>query len=246
MTSRLALCVALIGVVCALSVSGAAVCGNAKVESPETCDDGNRANLDGCSSACRIETGYTCKIVRSRSCCSRCGDGRVGGTERCDDGNTITTDGCNRCLISPGFYCYTCNGKSICNRKSVNVKCLATNNFGYAVQALGTLSVQSEAAGGVLNVAGPLAITFKNYAISPDGVTPILSFLNLAVKGQIFSGGASVYYAQLTPNQLGTTVNTLQLFFYQSFYSNIATNGGNTMWQTSCETSVVDFVAPQC
>lgn len=32
-----------------------AVCGNRRLESPETCDDGNTTDGDGCSSSCRIE-----------------------------------------------------------------------------------------------------------------------------------------------------------------------------------------------
>ena len=37
-----------------------AVCGNGKIESPETCDDGNTVSGDGCSSACQVEQGSAC------------------------------------------------------------------------------------------------------------------------------------------------------------------------------------------
>ena len=37
-----------------------AVCGNGAIQSPETCDDGNTANSDGCSNACVVETDYRC------------------------------------------------------------------------------------------------------------------------------------------------------------------------------------------
>ena len=43
-----------------------AVCGNGRIEPPETCDDGNTVTGDGCSN-CRIEPGYTC--VREPSFC---------------------------------------------------------------------------------------------------------------------------------------------------------------------------------
>ncbi|MCH7925837.1 MAG: hypothetical protein IIC51_09920, partial [Planctomycetes bacterium] len=41
-------------------LNGAAICGNGNVEPGETCDDGNNANGDGCSSACLVEPGFTC------------------------------------------------------------------------------------------------------------------------------------------------------------------------------------------
>src|SRR6185295_14700011 len=49
---------------------------------PETCDDGNTASGDGCSSTCMTEP-------------ARCGDGRINGTEQCDDGDTTNLDGCD-------------------------------------------------------------------------------------------------------------------------------------------------------
>ncbi len=36
------------------------VCGNGRVEAPETCDDGNRVDGDGCTRGCRLETAETC------------------------------------------------------------------------------------------------------------------------------------------------------------------------------------------
>lgn len=35
-------------------------CGNGVIESPETCDDGNAASGDGCSSTCVVEPNYSC------------------------------------------------------------------------------------------------------------------------------------------------------------------------------------------
>lgn len=47
------------------------VCGNGAVEVTESCDDGNRADCDGCSARCRVET---------------CGDGVIQCGEECDAG----------------------------------------------------------------------------------------------------------------------------------------------------------------
>lgn len=37
-----------------------AICANGMVETPETCDDGNSTNGDGCSQLCFVETGWEC------------------------------------------------------------------------------------------------------------------------------------------------------------------------------------------
>ncbi|MEW5850012.1 MAG: DUF4215 domain-containing protein [Myxococcota bacterium] len=63
-------------------------CGDVVVQSArgEQCDDGNRANGDGCDRACRVEA---------------CGNGvlQPENGEECDDGNTVEDDGCtSRCL----------------------------------------------------------------------------------------------------------------------------------------------------
>eukprot|EP00960_Hanusia_phi_P050786 760421-Hanusia_phi.AAC.2 len=42
------------------STPSPAICGDGKVEYPETCDDGNVHNFDGCSSVCTIEAGWNC------------------------------------------------------------------------------------------------------------------------------------------------------------------------------------------
>ena len=36
------------------------LCGNAVVNSGESCDDGNSNEFDGCSSTCQVESGYAC------------------------------------------------------------------------------------------------------------------------------------------------------------------------------------------
>lgn len=69
----------------ALACSGdstpVAVCGDRRIDTGETCDDGNTANGDGCSSICLVEG-------------PSCGNGRLESGERCDDGNLVGGDGC--------------------------------------------------------------------------------------------------------------------------------------------------------
>ena len=73
----------------------------------ETCDDGNNATGDGCSSVCLIEDGYICPTL-GQLCVSVCGDSKVRGNETCDDGNNATGDGCNSsCLKEVGYDCPT-------------------------------------------------------------------------------------------------------------------------------------------
>lgn len=67
-------------------------CGNGRIEPPETCDDGNLQNGDGCDSNCQIEapTPY-------------CGDGNVDAGEECDPPDGITCDAnCQNITLPPG------------------------------------------------------------------------------------------------------------------------------------------------
>lgn len=82
-------------------------CGNGAVDTNETCDDGDAISLDGCSSTCQIETGYTCSGTPS-SCTLLCGNGAINAGEGCDDGNNVSSDGCSSlCVVETG---YTCTG----------------------------------------------------------------------------------------------------------------------------------------
>ena len=60
-------------------------CGNGRVDSGETCDDGNILSGDGCSPSCGNEA---------------CGNGLVEPGERCDDGNTTNGDNCSADCLS--------------------------------------------------------------------------------------------------------------------------------------------------
>ena len=65
--------------------------------SSKECDDNNTKGGDGCSSACKIETGYHCDIVGTLSNCveGRCNNGIRDAGEECDDGNALPNDGCS-------------------------------------------------------------------------------------------------------------------------------------------------------
>jgi len=66
------------------------ICGDARIEEGESCDDGElNASVGHCSARCDGP-----HLV--------CGDGRIDGPEQCDDGNTASGDGCDTtCLSEP-------------------------------------------------------------------------------------------------------------------------------------------------
>ncbi|MEM9862204.1 MAG: DUF4215 domain-containing protein [Myxococcota bacterium] len=81
-------------------------CGDGTIEGPETCEDGNTDNGDGCSEFCVIEAGFLCEIVDDVSVCApSCGDGVLNGADECDDMNDVDGDGCTACVIDDGFLC---------------------------------------------------------------------------------------------------------------------------------------------
>ncbi len=88
-------------------------CGDGLIDGQENCEDGNAASGDGCSSACQVETGWSCSGDPS-VCTEICGDGLVVGSEQCDDGGTASGDGCDAsCNVETG---YSCTGQpSACN-----------------------------------------------------------------------------------------------------------------------------------
>ncbi len=104
-----------LAVVADLSLRGASMlfgsqlslCRNGVVDPREQCDDGNLNNHDGCSTGCKILTGWSC--MGSPSVChQRCGNSTVNPEfgEQCDDQNTDDGDGCSRvCTIEKGWTC---------------------------------------------------------------------------------------------------------------------------------------------
>lgn len=89
--------------------TGPAVCGNGKLESNESCDDGNAVSGDGCSSTCQIEPQYTCPQPGQLCHLTQyCGDGILNGQELCDDGNLKPGDCCDgNCHLEPNCTCVT-------------------------------------------------------------------------------------------------------------------------------------------
>ncbi len=101
-------------------------CGDGVLQSNEGCDDGNRTNGDGCSSACQpegtnpvcgnsmVEAGETCDDGNttpgdgcSATCQTEgttpvCGNGVVEAGEQCDDNNTTSGDGCSSTCQNEG------------------------------------------------------------------------------------------------------------------------------------------------
>lgn len=83
------------------------VCGNARLEQGENCEDGNTKNGDGCDAKCQLEAGFP----------PVCGDGIIMAPEQCDDGNAAGGDGCSdRCMGESGTGCYrsTDCGSNLC------------------------------------------------------------------------------------------------------------------------------------
>jgi cysteine-rich repeat protein len=71
----------------------------------EECDDGDKMDGDGCSSACTKEAGFTC-YGHPSICYIACGDGVIAGDEKCDDGGNNDGDGCTAsCRLEPGYHC---------------------------------------------------------------------------------------------------------------------------------------------
>ena len=83
-------------------------CSDGKLDAGEQCDDGNKVDEDGCTTACLIGAGYTCPTPGAPcSSALACGDGKLGGTEACDDGNKTDGDGCaaDCSKVDPGWQC---------------------------------------------------------------------------------------------------------------------------------------------
>lgn len=89
-------------------------CGDGVVDPDEACDDGARADGDGCDAECALEDGFSCVIEDGRSVCSPiCGDGMQVGDEVCDDGGTTACGACNADCTGPGE-ASTCGDGRVC------------------------------------------------------------------------------------------------------------------------------------
>ncbi len=77
----------------------------------EQCDDNNKNNGDGCSSTCRIESGYHCSDDGKTCAKGVCGDGHVDVGEECDDHNLTGGDGCTPACKIESVFEQTADGK---------------------------------------------------------------------------------------------------------------------------------------
>jgi len=100
------------------------ICGDSITTAPETCDDGNTINGDGCSSTCTVEItdhclgvdindGNECTVdscepstgsithTDNGSCTATCGDGQIMGAEQCD-GTNLGAQSCSTQGFSSG------------------------------------------------------------------------------------------------------------------------------------------------
>ncbi|MEW6267892.1 MAG: DUF4215 domain-containing protein [Thermodesulfobacteriota bacterium] len=127
-----------------------AACGNAIVESPETCDDGDLQSGDGCDANCTptgcgngiVTAGEHCddgNLADGDGCSSTCqiqgcGDGDLDPGEQCDDGNLSNADCCSAtCTFRPaGIACDSdgnvctddvCNGAGACTHQANTAPC---------------------------------------------------------------------------------------------------------------------------
>jgi cysteine-rich repeat protein len=64
-------------------------CGDKVLAGTETCDDGNTASGDGCSSTCQVEPGAECFVPGQPCVKSICGNGKVEKGELCDCGTDM-------------------------------------------------------------------------------------------------------------------------------------------------------------
>ena len=74
------------------------ICGDGLLFIPETCDDGNKTDGQGCKSDCSgTLSGYVCQGGNATDpsvCEPICGDGKINPPENCDDGGGNDDDGC--------------------------------------------------------------------------------------------------------------------------------------------------------
>jgi cysteine-rich repeat protein len=105
------------GKVCKSGVCTSALCGDGKIEPPETCDPPNGTTCDS-----------NCQIIK-------CGDGILAGNEQCDDANTTNLDGCDQ----------YCNFEL--EQRATALKILGTTDSFCTVNALGHQALTSTGLG---------------------------------------------------------------------------------------------------
>jgi cysteine-rich repeat protein len=119
---------------CTFDTSGCQLpnlCGNGALDPGESCDDGDQASGDCCSSTCQAETGNACSdgdACNGAEICDATGQCAPGVAPNCDDGNFCTGDSCvaaTGCVHTPvpgaacegdGNFCTddTCDAGGVC------------------------------------------------------------------------------------------------------------------------------------
>jgi cysteine-rich repeat protein len=133
------------GDICKAGVCTSALCGDGKIEPPETCDPPNGTTCDA-----------QCQLIV-------CGDGKVGGKEQCDDGNVVNLDGCDS----------SCNFEQ--EQRATALKILGSTDSYCTVNALGHLALTSTGLGQLQPALdtdignGTTNVTFK---FTGTGATP--------------------------------------------------------------------------
>src|SRR5262249_44687221 len=81
----------------------ASVFGDGILARNEQCDDHNRANGEGCSSTCTVESGWACPP--GTACLPVCGDGIVVTPQEQCDPTTPNATACTNCKLNAGYTC---------------------------------------------------------------------------------------------------------------------------------------------
>jgi cysteine-rich repeat protein len=93
-----------------IGVALESTCGDGIVTAPEACDDGNRGDGDGCSSACVVEGGFECigspSICTAQACLPQNCPSSVCGQAICS---------VNNCTITPVAQFTPCGGEQSCD-----------------------------------------------------------------------------------------------------------------------------------
>ena len=98
------------------------LCGDGIIEVPESGDDGNLDDGDGCYAHCQTSFLYECQGEPS-VCVPICGDSIKVAGEECDDGNLITSMVALVCQIETELGCQgpaDCDVNATCTDRSAN------------------------------------------------------------------------------------------------------------------------------
>jgi len=159
--------------------SGGAVCGNSRIEPPETCDDGN-AVTDPCpygEMGCKV-CGDTC--VTALGVTSYCGDTKIDArNEECDDGDSITNPcayGLMSCTVcdaacrkAQGATSYCGDGVvDMANGEACDDKNTVTERCAYGLSSCTVCDARCQTAMGATSVCGDGMLDTANGEVCDD------------------------------------------------------------------------------